>query len=238
VKRLVGLLAALSAVLAACTNSAGSGTSTTAPEPVVYTAVGASESVGVGADDPATEAWPRVLARTALPPDAVFHDVAVSDATAADALRTQVPAALATHPNVVTVWLNVNDLIALVTAANYEKTLKQIVHALRRDGAAQVLVANTPPVENLPAFNRRFGFLRQLAVTRVDEYNASISRVVKAEGAILVDLHSAGVRARDDGTLPSLIARDGFHPSTAGHVAIAASFAAELPARFRVASVS
>lgn len=197
--------------------------------PVVYAAVGASESVGVGASNPATDAWPQVLARAALPFSAALHNVAVSGATAADALRTQVPKALAARPTLVTVWLNVNDLIALVTPPKYEQTLQTIVHRLRRGGAAQVLVANTPPVEDLPAFARRFGFLKQLAVGRVNEYNAAIARVVTAEGAVLVDLHAAGVRARIDGTEASLISGDGFHPSTAGHAAIAAAFAAALP---------
>ncbi|MEY2396861.1 MAG: hypothetical protein QOJ00_35, partial [Actinomycetota bacterium] len=205
---------------------------TPAADRVVYVAVGASESVGVGAEHPATEAWPRVLARTALPGNAAFHDVAVSGATAADALRTQLPAALRLNPTLATVWLNVNDLIALVPAPTYEQTLKRIVHALRRGGAAQVLVANTPPVEDLPAFKKRFGFLTQIALARVDEYNAAIARVASSEGAILVDLHAAGVKARTNGTEASLISGDGFHPSTAGHAAIAAAFAERVPSRF------
>src|SRR5437773_767898 len=62
----------------------------------------------------------------------------------------------------------------------------------------------------------------------VDGYNAAIGRVADRERAILVDLHAAEARARADGTEPSLVAADGFHPSTAGHGAVAATFAAAL----------
>ena len=35
--------------------------------PPVYVAVGASETTGVGSDQPLRDGWPRVLHRTALP---------------------------------------------------------------------------------------------------------------------------------------------------------------------------
>ena len=53
---------------------------TPADPPRVYVAVGASETVGVGADDPATEAWPRVLHDTGAARRR-FVDVGVSGAT-------------------------------------------------------------------------------------------------------------------------------------------------------------
>lgn len=237
-RHLIVLLVALALVGGACASKAP----TTLPpvsaaSGVVYVAVGASESVGVGADDPIREAWTQVLYRGALPTDATFTNVAVSGSTAAEALRNQVPAALDAKPTLVTIWLNVNDLVAFVSPATYEKTLQQIVHAMRRDAQTTVLVANTPPVEDLPALQRvARGFLsgpqaRQMIAARVDEYNAAIARVVLAEGAVLVDLHAAGVAARAAGTEASLISsEDGFHPSTAGHAAIAATFKAALPA--------
>jgi len=67
-----------------------------------------------------------------------------------------------------------------------------------------VLVANTPPMDSA-------------APATIAAYNAAIARVVRAEGAVLVDLHRAGREA------PS---RD--HPSPAGHRRIADVFAAAL----------
>jgi lysophospholipase L1-like esterase len=120
--------------------------------PLVYVAVGASESAGVGATDPLRNAWTQVFYRTALPRSTVFVNMAISGSTVADALVAQVPNAVALSPNVVTVWLNVNDILHGVTPASYESDLTRLVTSLRRGGATKVLVANTPPLDDLPAY--------------------------------------------------------------------------------------
>jgi lysophospholipase L1-like esterase len=116
------------------------------------------------------------------------------------------------------------------------------VHRLRRGGATKVLVANTPDVSTLPIVTAcltptppegrtcpvpaafRGPSLLDFVNGAVADYNAAIGRVVTAEGAILVDLHAASLARRADGTEASLVSGDGFHPSTAGHAAVAAEF--------------
>lgn len=201
--------------------------------PQVYVAVGASETVGVGADDPATEAWPVVLQRRALHADRLVN-VGVSGGTVDGALRAQLPAALAAEPDVVTVWLAVNDLVAGVPPRAYQRRLGRLVHALRRDGAV-VLVGNVPRLWRLPAYRACLPgertevacvlpFVPPEAEVRAEvaTYNRVIRAVVRREGARLVDLSGVPFGAR-------LTSSDGFHPSTAGHRRIAAAFAARLP---------
>ncbi|MGH9211391.1 MAG: SGNH/GDSL hydrolase family protein [Acidimicrobiales bacterium] len=203
----------------------------TAAPPHTYVAVGASESVGVGADRPPVEAWPRVLYRTALDRNTVFVNMGVEASTVDEALAEQLPLALELRPTLVTVWLNVNDLAAGVPSATYERQLTTLVHALRQDGRARVLVANIPPLEELPAYQALAGaqFPSPDEVTaRVAAYNETIERVATAEGAELVDLHAAGVEAVDEGAFAELVSADGFHPSTEGHARIAEIFAAAL----------
>ncbi len=206
--------------------------------PIVYAAIGASETVGVGAEDPGSQAWPVVFLRTALPPTAVFHNFGTSGQTVRGALTAELPAALSVQPSLVTVWLNVNDITAGVAAADYEARLGELVHALRRGGAARVLLANTPYLDRLPRY------LACLARTQscpfagsppppaalnaqVDDYNAAIARVGQREGATLVDLHEAG---EVPDIHPDWVGVDGFHPSARGYAAIAARFAAALTA--------
>ena len=197
--------------------------------------MGASETVGVGADDPSTQAWPRVLQRRALPATRLV-DVGVSGATVGDALATQLPRALAADPDVVTVWLAVNDTLSLVPVGAYEAELERLVHALRRGGRTTVLVGNVPPLDRLPAYRACLpgstvtevrcvlpvvpGRLRCGAgwPTSMPPSPGSYSR----EGAVLVDLS-----ARRD--LSRLTADDGFHPSTRGHRVVARAFARALP---------
>lgn len=202
--------------------------------PRVYVAVGASETVGVGADRPATQSWPAVLHRRALR-GTRFVDVGVSGATVGDALAGQLPQAIAADPDVVTVWLAVNDVIALESPADYEVQLDQLVHALRRGGRTEVLVGNVPPLDLLPAYRaclpgsrvRRVACALPLVPSpaqvraTVADFNAAIARVLAREGAVAVDLSGRRDLAR-------LTAGDGFHPSTRGHQVVARAFARAL----------
>ena len=222
----VALAAVVAAVLPACFaghESRAPAAAATGPRGV-YVAIGASETVGVGSAVPLRDAWPQVFFRTALPRDTEFVNFGVDGATVADALTDEVPDALELKPTVATVWLNVNDIRALVTPSTYERRLRELVRELRRGGATRVLVANTPPLDDLPALPSFVPGLVADAV--VDRYNQAIARVVDDEGAVLVDLHALGKAAEEDGTFPRLIAADGFHPSTAGHAAVAKAFAA------------
>lgn len=243
--------AAVLVVATAC-GSSGDGTTaavatTTAP-PETYVAVGGLETIGFGADSPVVEAWPQLLYRTALDRNTIFVNLATGVGLVQQAVEEQVPVALELRPTLVTVWLNVNDLLAGVPVATYEQQLTELVRALRQDGQARVLLANTPPVDQLPALDVLeqlpapvvFGDTpftsggeaalasREEAAVRVAEYNEAIQRVANAEGADVVDLHTPMMEAAEDGTLASLVSEDGFNPSTEGHAAIADLFAAAL----------
>ncbi len=213
--------------------------------PVVYVAVGASETAGFGADEPLRDSWPRVLYRTSLPTSAVFVNMGIPGATVAQALRDELPQALTVRPALATVWLNVNDIVAGVPAADFERDLDTLVRGLRANGATRVLVANVPPLDELPAYLACRSGTASPANTAsrgacgdgvslpgpaalnqtVDSYNAATARVAAQEGASVVDLHALGLAARQSGSAASLVSKDGFHPSTAGHEAVAKAFA-------------
>jgi len=200
----------------------------TGPAPV-YVAVGASETTGAGSDQPLRDGWPRVLHRVAMPPGSVMVNMGVPGTTVAQAIAEQVDATLAARPNLITIWLNVNDMARGVSVAEYERQLETLIRSLRRSVTTRVLVANTPPLDQLPAYQagRLLGGLPgpDLIQQLVADYNAAIARVVQRQGALLVDLHAVGMAARAAGTDATLVSRDGFHPSTAGHAAVAEAFA-------------
>jgi len=228
-------------VMTGCSSATRSSPAATAPaQPAaVYAAVGASETYGIGASDRYREAWPQVFFHDVLPASAIFYNFGIPGATTAAALRDEVPAALAVHPSVVTVWLNVNDLIQGVSAKDYAGQLRQLLHAMRRNGQTRVLVANTPDLGQLPAYKACLPNARAKApecliptglvpspdelAAAVNAYNAAIAQVVKEEGATLVDLHAG------DGLLaqhPEWLSSDGFHPNGLGYAAIARVFEA------------
>ena len=210
--------------------------------PPVYVAVGASETVGIGSDDPLNDAWPQVLLRRSLPPGTCLFNLGIPGATVEEAIAAELPQALRHRPDIVTVWLNVNDLVAGVPAEVYERQLRSLVAPLRRHGNATVLLANTPPLDWLPAYLMVLALAPPPGVTDAGEqwsvpspdevtsavasYNEAIARVAEDEGLVLVDLHAAVSRARAEGLEATLVSADGFHPSSAGHAAAAEVFAA------------
>jgi len=204
------------------------------PSPrTVYVAIGASETAGVGTQDPFRQAWPRVFWRTALPAGTVFYNFGIPGATVQQALTEELPFALKTRPTIATVWLNANDLIAGVRPAAYGRQLFELVSALRRHGRTQVLIANTPELDTLPAYLEcrdgvssatscpSGGVPEPARVTAaVERYNQVIGGVASRTGAVVVDLHAFGDVPDEH---PDWISSDGFHPSALGyqHVAMA-----------------
>lgn len=190
--------------------------------PSVYVAVGASETTGTGSDQPLRDGYTYVLHRNALPEGAVLVNMGIPRATVAQALNEEMNQALSVKPNVVTVWLNVNDLVRGVAVDDYERQLDTLVKGLRAGGSVRVLVANTPILDTLPAFTAGRLFPSPVSADEVrklvNAYNGAIARVVDREGALLVDLHALPVDS-------NLVSRDGIYPNTAGHAAIAAAFA-------------
>jgi lysophospholipase L1-like esterase len=225
-------------VSTACSNALPiPATRSTAEPAVVYAAIGASETYGTGADDRYRQAWPQLFYNDALPQSAVFYNFGVPGINTAQALKDELPGALRVKANVVTVWLNVNDLVQGVSPSVYAGQLRQLVHGLRRGDAARVLVANVPDLRELPAFKACLPTAAAAGPTcpispslvpsadkllqLINAYNALIAQVVKQEGATLVDLFQNGSAI---GQHPDWISSDGFHPSAAGYAAIAKSF--------------
>jgi acyl-CoA thioesterase I len=237
--RIAASLLGVALTLSACatTPAAAVRPSTSGPAPVVYAAIGASETYGIGANDRYRQAWPQIFFNDVLPSSAVLYNFGIPGATTAQALHDEVPAAVAVHPSVVTVWLNVNDLIRGVSASDYEAQLRQLLHSLRRAGQTQVLVANTPDLGQLPAYRACLptaptggpaclipdGLVPtpQVIAAAIDAYNAAISTAAKAEGATLVDLHLNGAEISQH---PEWLSADGFHPSEQGYAVIAKLF--------------
>ncbi len=204
-----------------------------------YVAVGASETAGVGADDPPTQAWPAVFYRLTMPRSAVYVNLGIPGATVADAAGREVPEALTFHPQVVTVFLNANDARAGVPASTYQAQLTSLLEQLRQGGRAEVLVANLPPLQDLPLYQTCAPFAPasdggcdtsvradpKVVAGLVSAYNRAIADAAAATGARVVDLYSLALSKVRDGTEASFLASDGFHPNVAGHRQVAQAFA-------------
>jgi lysophospholipase L1-like esterase len=190
-----------------------------AQRPLTYVAIGASDSAGVGANAPDQESWPAVLQRK-LPSGSRLVNLGVSGSLLHQAIGQQLPVALDSEPDLVTVWLAVNDYAARVPLERYAADLDALLGELRAKTGATVLVGNVPDLAALPSAGR-------FDLRDVDRWNATIDEAVRRHGATLVDLRATWREVKEH---PEYISSDGFHPSTVGYQRLADVFYASAAA--------
>ena len=187
-----------------------------AVRPLTYVAIGASDAVGVGAHDPETEGWvPRFGAR--LGANVRVVNLGISGSTLAQALDEQLGPAIDAQPDVVTVWLAVNDLNARVPLERYAAELDALLAQLE-NSHARVLVGNVPDLGRLAAYRGIDPLPLQAEVAR---WNQVIADTTVRHGDALVDLYARWQQVADH---PEYLSADGFHPSSEGYQALADVF--------------
>ena len=196
----------------------------TAAPAVRYVAIGASDTVGIGATDPATGSWPARLAAL-LPPGSAFVNVGVSGSVAIQAKDAQLPGAIAQKPTVVSIWLAVNDMNATIQPASYRDALAAIVDGLVARTDAKIFVGNVPDVRGVPAYK---DVDKNALLAQITAYNDVIAQISRsAPGRVfLVDLFTGSAALVSTIT----VSGDGFHPSDDGYKLIADRFAAAMRA--------
>lgn len=189
-----------------------------ASAPLKYAALGASDGVGVGADVPHEDGWVAVFT-SKLPQGSMAHNYAESGTLLSIAMQRQLPQALKAKPDLVTVWLAVNDFNARVPLDVYSRDLDRMIGSLVNTGAL-VLVANVPDLSfvrwyqvNIPDPSRIRG--------EVIRWNNRIGQIVKKHNAYLVDLFT---KYDELDRHPEYISGDGFHPSAEGYQRLAEIF--------------
>jgi lysophospholipase L1-like esterase len=232
----VGLLAAACGGPTPAAATFPSPTATVRPT-VVYVALGASDAIGVGAINPNIDGYvPRIIAR--LPKATSFAlNLGVDGILLHDALAQELPQAVAAHPTVMTVWLVGNDFRDCTPLAQYGADLDDLLARLHEGTQAQVFVANTPDMSQLPYFRegapgagacfRGAGLAAVRAMAQ--QWNGVIDPIVAKHGDVLVNLFSSDLASH-----PDFIADDGFHPSSAGYARLADLFWAQIAAHHAV----
>lgn len=208
-------------------------TRTPTPLPAVrYVALGASDAVGYGADNPNTEGYvPLLIAR--LPHGSSALNLGILGNTVHPALQNELPEALVARPTLVTIWLVANDFRNCVALADYQADLTTLLTTLRVKTSAHIFIANLPDLTALPVFQNGaaqagtcwHGMDAGAIRAAITQWNAAIAAVAASQSAIVVDLFHSDLAAH-----PEYIFHDGFHPSTAGYADLATIFWAQIQA--------
>jgi acyl-CoA thioesterase I len=191
---------------------------------VTYVALGASDAVGVGTTQPATQGYVPLLAQK-LPKDSHLINLGVSGIHLHEALSEELPLALATQPRLITIWLVANDFIANVSYTSYMKDLNTLLTSLRGGTHARIVMANLPDLTRLPIFARFSKQQKATTLATILRWNASIASIARRYNVSIVDLMSQASLLTAH---PEYISGDGFHPSAAGYVQLANLFWEEI----------
>jgi acyl-CoA thioesterase-1 len=189
--------------------------------PITYAAIGASDTVGVGAPDPAKDGWVPQLFRR-LPNGSKLVNLGISGARLSDAVEKELPRAVEAKPDFVTVWNVVNDLNANVDLAAYERDLDRLLGELTSKTSARIMVGNCPDLTRVPAY-AKLGIPPEQLRAEVARWNVAIARAVgkHPNRVYLVDLYARSGELDFD---PGLVSLDDFHPSARGYARLAEVF--------------
>jgi lysophospholipase L1-like esterase len=188
--------------------------------PITYVALGASDAVGVGSNSPGSQGYVPLLAAK-LPKGSHLLNLGISGIHVHAALTEELPIALSTSPNLVTIWLVVNDFIGGVTYEDYIHDLDSLLSQLHSHTHAALVMANLPDLTRLPAFSNQTSAQKAETQREIQRWNAGIATLAARYRVTLVDLYSHGSQLT---THPEYISGDGFHPSASGYVQLANLF--------------
>src|SRR6266852_7651931 len=185
---------------------------------ITYVAIGASETFGIGTAHPYTQNWPFDLAAL-LGPNVHLINLGIPGIRVQDALRIELPVALDSHPDLVTIWLGVNDIAAKVPVSSFANDLNTLLTRLRANSPhARIAIANIPDLTLLPAFG---GADQQLLSQQIQAYNTAIAGNAQQHQAILIDLTTQNYNLQAH---PDYISSDGLHPTDIGYQQLAKLF--------------
>src|SRR5690349_3665918 len=97
--------------------------------PLVYVALGASDAVGVGTSEPDVQGYvPRIASHLARGSHLV--NLGASGLLLHEALSEELPQAIAAKPELITIWLVANDLVAHVSYDDFMHDLNTLLQRL------------------------------------------------------------------------------------------------------------
>jgi acyl-CoA thioesterase-1 len=181
-------------------------------ERVIYTALGDSTGVGVGAKQGGgyvARLFERIKREH---PDSHLANLCVSGATTDDVLRGQIRTAISSHPTLVTLGIGINDIGHGLTAETFARNYEEIIKRLREQTSATLIVTNIPDISFAPVVP---AYARDETRRRVQLFNEKVYAIAERYKLLVVDIYTETHNVIP--AHPEFFSEDGFHPSDAGY---------------------
>jgi len=188
---------------------------------LTYVAIGASDTFGFGSSDPYNQNWATDLAGKL---GSRYHliNLGIPSMHLHDALTSELPVALDAHPDLVTIWLAVNDLADNVPVQSYARDLNTLLQRLQANNPqVRIAMANVPDLTLLPHFAKQTAADPQALQQSILAYNTVIAAAARQHHTILIDLSQARYDLQHH---PEYISNDGLHPTRLGYEQLALIF--------------
>lgn len=186
--------------------------SSTASSGITYVALGDSLTAGVGVDT-YTSSYPYLVAEdiekngTAV----TLYPYAVPGVRSQYVLDNFLDAAIARDPDVVTLFIGINDIHGNIPAALFKKNYSAILKELTTKTEARVYAIGLPYIGTPDLINAP---MRYYFNWRIKTYNEIIRGLATEYGVTYIDLYAAQLPHELD---PSYYATDAFHPNALGY---------------------
>ncbi|MDT4954969.1 MAG: acyl-CoA thioesterase [Acidobacteriota bacterium] len=180
--------------------------------PVVYTALGDSTGVGVGAKQGGgyvARLFERIKREQ---PQARLNNFCVSGATTEDVLRGQLKSALNSRPTLITLGIGINDIGHGLTAETFVGNYEEIIKHLKEETSARIVVTNIPDISFAPVVP---AYARDETRRRVQLFNEKVHAIAERYDLTVVDIYTETHNVIPKH--PEFFSEDGFHPSDAGY---------------------
>lgn len=179
---------------------------------VLYTALGDSTGVGVGAREGGgyvARLFERIKKERA---DARLTNLCVSGATTEDVLRNQVGPATRTRPTLITLGIGINDIGHGMPLETFSRNYEEIIKRLKTETSARIVVTNVPDISYAPVISpSEHENLRR----RINAFNEKIRAVAERYKLHMVDAYAETHKVLE--LHPEFFSEDGFHPSDTGY---------------------
>lgn len=179
---------------------------------LTYVAIGDSLTAGVGVET-YSKSYPYVFAQKIAENNTRVHLIpfAVPGVRSAYVYDNFIESVIAKKPNIITLFIGINDMHGNVPLTQFEEQYAQILANLTQKTNAQIYVINLPNIgtSNLISLPYRYYFN-----WRIQKYNEIIRKRATQYRVTYIDLYSAHEPHALDNTY---YATDFFHPNAVGY---------------------